>query len=75
MGHGDKTSSGFLSRKYFEKVVRKVVQKVAPQQVKERFMELMWVSVKAGSGHGVARDVVEQEVVERWLFGELAKST
>ena len=75
MDHGDKTSSGFLSRKYFEKVVRKVVQKVAPQQVKERFMELMWVSVKAGSGHGVARDVVEQEVVERWVFGEVAKST
>ena len=70
MGDGDKTSSGFLSRKYFEQVVRKVVQKVAQKEVKEKFMELMWVSVKVGSGPGVARDVVEQEVVEVWVFGE-----
>ena len=33
-------------------------------------MELIWVSVKAGSGPGVTRDVVEQEVVEVWVFGE-----
>jgi hypothetical protein len=56
-------------------VVGKVVQKLTQKEVKERFMELMWVSVKAGSGQGVAKDVVEQEVVERWVFGAVAEST
>jgi ribosomal protein S3AE len=68
MARCDKTSSGFMARVDFTKVVRKAVQKNGQQEVKESLTEVVWASVKEGSGKEVARDVVEHEVVKRWLF-------
>ena len=68
MARCDKTSSGFMARVDFTKVVRKVVKKNGQQEAKESLTEVVWASVKEGSGKEVARDVVEHEVVKRWLF-------
>jgi hypothetical protein len=66
----DKASNGLLSRVDFGKVIGKVAQRVGEKgEVAESLMEAIWVSVKEGSGKEVALDVVEHQVVARWVFG------
>jgi hypothetical protein len=66
----DKASNGLLSRVDFGKVIGKVAQRVGEKgEVAESLMEAIWVSVKEGSGKEVALNVVEHQVVARWVFG------
>ena len=66
----DKASNGLLLRVDFGKVIGKVAQRVGEKgEATESLMEAIWVSVKEGSGKEVALDVVEHQVVARWVFG------
>jgi len=68
--HQDKASAGLLSRVHFAKLVRKIVQKMGKEDVKESFMESMWALVKEGGGKDVAGDQVEHGVVKAWVFAD-----
>jgi hypothetical protein len=52
-------------------MVQKIAKRVDKGDVEEGFVEAAWASVKQGSGEGAAWDVVEHEVVKRWVFGEV----
>jgi len=68
--HQDKASAGLLSRVHFAKLVRKIVQKMGKEDVKESFMESMWALVKEGGGMDVSGDQVEHGVVKAWVFAD-----
>jgi uncharacterized protein YacL (UPF0231 family) len=67
----DKTSNGLLGQVNFIQVVKKAVKKLGQEEVKENLMKRIWASVKEGSGEEVAWDMVEHEVVKRWVFPEV----
>jgi len=69
--HQDKASAGLLSRVHFTKLVRKIVQKMGKEDVKESFMGSMWALVKEGGGKEVVWDQVEHGVVKQWVFAEI----
>jgi hypothetical protein len=68
MTQHDKDCTGHLSRVCFAKLVRKMVKKIATGDVKEDFMEAIWVSMKKRGGEEVAWSAIEQEVAKQWVF-------
>ena len=68
MTQHDKDLTGHLSRVCFAKLVRKMVKKIATEDVKEDFMEAIWVSMKQCGGKEVAWSAIEQDVAKQWVF-------
>jgi len=64
----DKASTGLMLRVHMVKMIQKVVKKTDKRDVKEGFVEVVWASMKQGSGEEVAWGVIEHEVVKRWVF-------
>jgi hypothetical protein len=71
MAQYDKALTGLLLQVHLTKMIQKIAKKMGKGGVKEGFVEAVWASMKQGSGEEVAWDVIEHEVVKRWVFGEV----
>jgi hypothetical protein len=68
MAQYDKALTGLLLQVHLTKMIQEIAKKMGKGDVKEGFVEAVWASMKQGSGEEVVWDVIEHEVVKRWVF-------